>query len=40
MSVLFLLINGTAYVYDSFGQLIRENNKLLDKTYVYIYCTL
>ena len=26
-----------SYVYDSFGQLIRENNKLLDKTFVYSY---
>ena len=27
----------TTYVYDSFGQLIRENNKALDKTFVYEY---
>jgi len=25
------------YVYDGFGQLIRENNKALDKTYIYSY---
>ena len=25
------------YVYDDFGQLIRENNKSLDKTFVYVY---
>ena len=25
------------YVYDPFGQLIRENNKSLDKTYIYSY---
>ena len=27
----------TTYIYDSFGQLIRENNKALDKTYIYSY---
>lgn len=27
-------LNNT-YTYDSFGQLIREDNKALDKTYVY-----
>lgn len=37
MSALFLLINGTTYVYDGFGQLVRENNKALDKTYIYSY---
>ncbi len=26
-----------SYVYDSFGQLIRENNKALDKTFIYGY---
>ena len=26
-----------SYVYDSYGQLIRENNKILDKTFVYEY---
>ncbi len=27
----------TTYVYDSFGQLVRENNKALDKTFIYSY---
>ena len=27
----------TSYVYDSFGQLIRENNQALDKTFIYSY---
>ena len=34
------MLNGkksTDYIYDSFGQLIRENNKALDKTFVYEY---
>ena len=26
-----------SYVYDSFGRLVRENNQILDKTYVYSY---
>ena len=25
------------FVYDSFGQLIRENNQALDKTFIYSY---
>ena len=29
-----------SYVYDSYGQLIRENNKSLDKTFVYEYNTI
>ena len=28
---------GKIYVYDDFGQLIRENNKALDKTFIYCY---
>ena len=33
----FLSAKDTTYVYDSFGQLTRENNKTLDKTFVYSY---
>ena len=32
-------INNT-YVYDSYGQLIRENNQTLDKTFIYCYDNL
>ena len=37
MSALFVRYDSTDSLYDSFGQLVRENNKALDKTFVYSY---
>ena len=33
----YVTSNSTDYIYDGFGQLVRENNKALDKTFVYSY---
>lgn len=33
----YVTSNSTDYIYDGFGQLVRENNKALDKTFIYSY---